>query len=131
MFQFQIEGLERLPSLFEELSDAIKQLNGKLCEVHFDPTQPGQVQAAINEVERAVDGRLSRFWENPLVQQLAASTKEKLREEILKRVSGAAHEDTPIPTPFHPVSESVPLGSTLVVPSNGFRLTHGRKGWIL
>jgi len=27
-------GLEQWTSLLEELSDAIKQLNGKLCEVH-------------------------------------------------------------------------------------------------
>jgi hypothetical protein len=51
MFEFQITGLDRLTSAFEELGDSIKQLNGKLCEVHFDPTQPGQVQAAINEME--------------------------------------------------------------------------------
>jgi hypothetical protein len=130
MFDFQITGLEGLTSRFEELTEAIRQLNGRLCEVRFDPTKPGQVQAAIQGMERAVDDRLSRFWGNPLVQQLAASTKEKLREEILKRVSGAAHEQTPIPTPFRPVSESVPLGSTLVAPSNGYRLTHGRKGRI-
>jgi hypothetical protein len=34
MIEFQITGLGRLRSVFEELSDAIKQLNGKLCEVH-------------------------------------------------------------------------------------------------
>jgi hypothetical protein len=89
VFQFQIEGVERLRSLFEEVGNAIKQLNGKLWEVRFDPTQPGQVQAAINETERAVDERLSEFRHNPLVQQLAAAIKQRFKQEILQRSSEA------------------------------------------
>ena len=89
MFEFRITGLEQLTSVFEELGDSIKQLNGKLCEVHFDPTNPGQVEAAIKETERAVDERLSEFQDNPLVQQLAAGIKQRFKQEILNRASEA------------------------------------------
>jgi hypothetical protein len=78
-----------LTSVFEELGDSIKRLKGKLCEARFDPTKPGEVQAAIKEMERAVDGRLSEFQENPLVQQLATGIKQRFKQEILQRASEA------------------------------------------
>ena len=120
MFQFQIAGLERLTSLFEELSDAIKQLNGKLCEVYFDPSKPEQVQAAIHAMQEAVDARLSEFSDNPLVQQFATATKEKIKTDILSRASAARRRLTVNGIPFEPLNASALLGSTPVTPSQGW-----------
>lgn len=107
---FQIAGLERLTSLFEDLSDALKQLKGKLCEVRFDPSKPDQVQAAIRTMERAVDERLSEFSANSLVQQLAAGIKQRFKQEILKRASEAQRQLAFNQIPFDPLNNSAFLG---------------------
>ena len=125
---FEVSGLERLTSLFGELSDAIKQLNGKLCEVRFDPSKPDQVQAAIQTLERAVDERLSEFPDNPLVQQFAAGTKEKIKAEILKRASEARRQLTINGIPFDPLNVSPLLGIMPVRLSKGWSRAHRRKG---
>jgi hypothetical protein len=89
MLEFQITGLDGLTDLLEGLQTAFAQLNGKLCEVRFDPTNPGEVQAAIDRTGRTVDERLSKFQDNPLVQQLATGVKQRFKEEILSRASDA------------------------------------------
>ncbi len=128
MFEFQITGLGRLTSVFEELGDAIKQLNGKLCEVCFDPTQPGQVQAAIDQTERAVDERLSKFQDNPLVQQLAAGIKQKFKEELLSRASDARRLLTGNGMSSDLVNASALLGPMPFAPPEGWSLAQRRKG---
>lgn len=120
MFQFQIAGLEQLTSQFEQLQTAIKQINGKLCEVRFDPSKPEQVQAAIHIMQEAVDERLSEFPDNPLVQQFATATKEKIKTEMLKRASEARRRLTVNGIPFDPLNVSGLLGSTPVTPSKGW-----------
>lgn len=131
MFQFQIAGLEQLTSQFEQLQTAIKEINGKLCEVRFDPSKPGQVQAAIQKTERAVDERLSEFPDNPLVQQFATGTKEKIKAEILNRASEARRRLAVNAIPFDPLNASALLGSTPVTPSKGWSGAHRRKGRII
>ncbi|MGO8731820.1 MAG: hypothetical protein ACLQVM_03390 [Terriglobia bacterium] len=128
MFQFQIAGFEQLTSLFEELGDAIKQLNGKLCEVRFDPTNPGEVQAAIDQTERTVDERLSKFRDNPMVQQLAADVKQRFKQEILKRASDARRLLTGNGTSSDLMNASALLGPTPVTPPEGWSLAQRRKG---
>lgn len=117
---FQITGLDQLTSLFEELSDAIKQLNGKLCEVRFDSSRPDQVQAAIQTMERAVDERLSEFPDNPLVQQFATGTKEKIKAEILKRANEARQQLALNAIPFDPLNTSGLFGGTACTPLKGW-----------
>jgi hypothetical protein len=109
---FQINGLARLTSLFEELSDAIKQLNGKLCEVRFDPSKPDQVQTAIRTMERAVNERVSEFPDNPLVQQLAAGIKQRFKQEMLNLASEAQRQLALNKIPFDPLNNSAFLGGT-------------------
>jgi hypothetical protein len=127
LLEFQIRDLEELSRRSEELKTAFIQLKGKICEVHFDPSKPHQVQAAIQTMERAVDERLSEFPDNPLVQQFANATKQNLRGEILKRASEARRRLRVNGIPFGPLNASALLGSTPVTPSKGWSRAHRRK----
>src|SRR5881628_2827909 len=124
---FQIAGLEQFTSLFEELSGAIKQLNGKLCELGFDPAKPDQVQAAIQTMERAVDERLSEFPDNPLAQQFATGTKEKIKAEILKRASEARRQLAVNAIPLDPLNTSALIGGTVFTPLKGWNSAHPKR----
>jgi hypothetical protein len=104
---FRITGLDELTSQFEAVTEATKQLNGTLCEVRFNPSDPAQVQDAIRKIERAVDERLSEFPNNPLVRQLATGIKQKFKEEILKRASEARQRLASGGIPFDPLSNPV------------------------
>jgi hypothetical protein len=112
MFQFQMKGFEHLTSRLKELSDALNQLNGKLCEVRFDPSRPDQVQTAIRTMERAVNERLSEFPDNPLVQQLAAGIKQRFKQEMLNLASEAQRQLALNQIPFDPLNNSAFLGGT-------------------
>jgi hypothetical protein len=104
LLEFQIRDLEELSRRSEELKTAFIQLKGKICEVHFDPSKPHQVQAAIQTMERAVDERLSEFPDNPLVQQFATGAKEKIKAEILNRASEARRQLALNAIPFDPMN---------------------------
>jgi hypothetical protein len=128
MFEFQITGLGRLTSVLQELGDSIKQLNGKLCEVRFDPTNPGQVQAAIEQTERAIDERLSEFPDNPLVRQLAAGVKQRFKQEILQRATEARRLLTGNEISSDLMNPSAFPGAMPLSPPNGWSLAQRRKG---
>ena len=128
MFPFHITGLKQLTSQFEQFQTAMKEINGKLCGLRFDPSDSGQVQAAIQKTEQAVDERLSEFPDNPLVQQFATGTKEKIKAEILKRASEARRRLTVNGIPFDPLDASALLGSTPVTLSKGWSRAPRRKG---
>lgn len=87
MFEMQSNGLDEFNRQFEELNAAIPELSGKSCEVRFDPSNPNQVRIAIEAMENAVDARLSPFFHNPLVHQLADAAKQHFKEQIIKRAS--------------------------------------------
>ncbi len=125
MLEFEITDPEELTRQFDGLGTAIKELNGKLCEVRFDPSKPDQVQAAIETMERAVDERLSEFPDNPLVQQFATGTKEKMKAEILKRANEARQQLALNAIPFDPRNTSGLFGGTASTPLK--RWTRGRR----
>lgn len=89
MMDFEITGFDDLHRQFQELIEALRALNGPLCQVNFDPANPALVENALIEMERAVDGKLASLTGSPWVEQLAAALKEKLRDEIIQRASQA------------------------------------------
>lgn len=120
MFDFQITDHDELNDLTEELQSAFAELSGKICEVHFNPFKAEEVQAAIEQTVRAVDERLSDFPDNPLVQQLAASIRQKFKAEILKRATEARQQLAVGGIPFDPLNTSALFGGTACTPLKGW-----------
>ncbi len=127
MLEFEMTGFDEFRKLLEELKAALAQLNGTLCELHFDPSKPDQVQAAIHTMERTVDERLSEFPDNPLVRQLATGTKEKMKAEILKRAGEARQQLALGAIPFDPLNTSGLFGGTASAPIRGWRSAHPKR----
>ena len=88
MFNVKIEGLEGLQKHLDELAEAVRALDGKLCDLQFDPSNEESVRDAISKMEITVDARIARWRGNPAVREIAEKSKNQFRERILKRARG-------------------------------------------
>ncbi|GFM82628.1 hypothetical protein PSCICN_33200 [Pseudomonas cichorii] len=87
-----LKGLDQLQRQLEEAEEVIKNLDGDLCTVNFDPSDPESIEQAIQQVETTIDERTGRHASNPIVGPLAAEMKERYRAEILERAAAARLE---------------------------------------
>lgn len=72
----------------------MKNLDGELGNVNFDPSDPASIERAIIEMEQMVDERIGTADKNPFIAPVAAAMKESYREQILdlaaqKRLKGS------------------------------------------
>lgn len=76
----------------EQAQKALNRLDGALTTVHFDPDEPGSIQAAIHQMEAAVDRCVSAYSRNPFVKELTDGVKANLAEQIMEKASQARSE---------------------------------------
>jgi hypothetical protein len=86
---FEFEGLEKLQKEFALASKALQALDGEITTLRFDPSEPASVEAAIAQLEQAIDDKIGPYRGNPMVESVATQMKEKYREQILERASVA------------------------------------------
>lgn len=85
---FGIQGLDKLQRQLSEASKAFKELDGEIATLRFDPDDQSSVEAAIADMERAIDSKVTPYATNPLVSSTVAQMKSKYRERILERATG-------------------------------------------
>lgn len=90
---FEINGFGELQKQLKDASKAIEGLDGQITTIQFDPNDQAAVDAAIADMERAIDGKVSQFSGNPLVDNIAEQMKEKYREQILERAMEAKGQE--------------------------------------
>lgn len=88
----KISGFDGLSRTLEEASTALKDLDGELGTVSFDPNDPASIEAAIAEISRLVDDKIGDAASNPFVSQLADGMKESYRQAILDKAAAARLE---------------------------------------
>jgi hypothetical protein len=81
----KIQGLDKLQRQLEEASRAFQTLDGEVAKVTIVAGDESSVQAAIRQVEEAVDRKAAPYRGNPFVDPLIKQMKEKYREHIIKR----------------------------------------------
>lgn len=87
-----LKGLDKLQRQLKEAQEILKDLDGDLCTVNFDPSDPSSIEEAVQQVETVIDERIGRYASNPIIEPLAAEMKERYRAEILERASAARLE---------------------------------------
>ena len=85
----QIKGLEELSRSLKEAQEALANLDGDLTSVSFDPAEPASIEAAIEEMERVIDQRVSGHADNPFVAPMVEAAKENFRQAILDMAAAA------------------------------------------
>jgi hypothetical protein len=81
MLKVEISGVGKLQKTLADAQRAIESLNGELVTLRVDPNNP---QAAVREMERAVDTKLAQYRGNSLVEKIAKASKEHFRKRILE-----------------------------------------------
>jgi hypothetical protein len=82
LFKVELSGFDELQKTLGDAQRAIESLDGELATLRVDPNNP---QAAITEMERAVDEKLAPYRGNPIVEQISEASKEHFRKGILGR----------------------------------------------
>ncbi len=87
-----MNGLDDFTRKFKELGEAASALNGDITQLSFNPNDPGSIEAAIQQMEAAIDERVSSYAHNDLVMGISGQLKEKYRTAILERATAARLE---------------------------------------
>ena len=81
----RIEGLDKLKRQLDEASRAFRSLDGEIAKVSVVPGDQASVQAAIREMEAAIDRKAAPYRGNPLVDPVVKQLKAKYREHLIRR----------------------------------------------
>lgn len=84
---FKITGLDKLQKQLEDAQRAFQDLDGTIATLHFDPDEPASIQAAISQMENAVDQKTASYRGNPMVQDIAIQMKKTYRKQISERAA--------------------------------------------
>ena len=83
----KITGLDKLSRQIEDATKALESLDGKLTNVSFDPSDPGSIEIAIQQVNTVIDERVAPYADNPFVASLAENMKAKYRDMIIDKAA--------------------------------------------
>lgn len=85
-FKFGGEGFDRLTRELQNAQRALKGLDGAIATIAVDPANP---QAAVQEMERMIDSKVSTYRSNKLVAKVVTGLKERYRAKIMERARQA------------------------------------------
>lgn len=85
----KITGFDKLQRELKDAERALAELNGTIAQLKFDPTDSASVDAAIREMERAVDAKVAPYRGNAIIAPLAIKAKEAFRKAIRDKASSA------------------------------------------
>lgn len=85
----KITGLDKLARKMEQLAKFAEEVDGDLATVTFDPTDPGSIEAAVSEMEAAIDQKAVSYQGNDMVADLVEQMKANLRDQILEKAAAA------------------------------------------
>ncbi|CAD6560581.1 hypothetical protein LMG28727_07188 [Paraburkholderia kirstenboschensis] len=80
-----VEGLDGLVRQLKDASQAFESLEGEIAQVPVVPGDQASVQAAIEQIEAAIDQKAAPYRGNPFVDPVVKALKEKCREHIIER----------------------------------------------
>ncbi|MBK5374642.1 hypothetical protein JFT81_08345 [Pseudomonas sp. TH43] len=84
-----IKGLDKLQRDLTEASKALKELDGTIGSVEYDPNDPLSIEQAIAKIYRDVDSRVGSYASNPIVKPLIEQFKETARQHIIDKAAAA------------------------------------------
>ena len=86
---FGVQGFDELQKQLNDASEAFKALDGEIAILQFSPNDQSSVEAAIADMERAIDSKIGSYSGNPLVGNVVEQMKAQYRARILERASEA------------------------------------------
>ena len=87
--KFELKGMDELKRNLDQLQKALKNLNGEIAKVHFDPNDKSDVDRAVREMELKVDAKAAPYGSSPAVREIVTGIKQELRKGLLKKAEEA------------------------------------------
>ena len=88
----KLAGLDAFSRKLKQLSTALESLDGEIAALKFDPSDPMSIEAAIAQMEQAMDERVAAYAGNSMVDEIVGNMKETFREEIIAKAAEARLE---------------------------------------
>ena len=85
----KVTGLDKIQKELKDAQRALKELDGNLGSVQFDPNDPESIEAAIRKINQTVDERVGQYSSNSIIGPLAEQMKEAYRERLLQSAAEA------------------------------------------
>lgn len=81
-----MDGLDALQRQVRRAEQAFRELDGELAAVRIDFRDPGSVDAALTEIDAAIDAKAAPYAGNPFVDALVEQLKKGYRADMSERV---------------------------------------------
>lgn len=88
----KMQGFDKLQRQLADAQKALQGIDGELGSVSFDPSDPGSIEAAMQQVDAMIDEKLGSYSTNPLIGPLAEQMKGSYRQQLLERAAQARLE---------------------------------------
>jgi len=85
----KITGLDAIMKKTEQMSKFASEIDGELASVNFDPNDPASIEAAMQEINDAIDEKTRSYERNDWIQNLAEQLKEQARNSLLEKAAAA------------------------------------------
>lgn len=92
MFNINITGLDKLQRELSEAQLALRELDGDLGSVNFNPQDPASIESAIQSINQMIDQQVGQYASNPIIEPLIDQMKESYREGIIEKAVAARLE---------------------------------------
>lgn len=86
---FKIEGLDELQEQLDGAIKALEGLDGELTTLSFNPADPSSIEAAVAQVEHAIDAKVGNYRGNEMVDNIVEQMKGAYRQQIYDRAAAA------------------------------------------
>jgi hypothetical protein len=89
MIQEEQMAIKRLDTLNQELNaggEAFAGLDDEIAHIGFEPTDEASVQAALEQIESAIDARVAKYPGNPIISATGTELKDEYRQMIVGQV---------------------------------------------
>jgi hypothetical protein len=85
----KFNGLDAITKKIDQMSKFAEEIDGELAHVQFDPSDPASIEAALQEINDAVDAKANSYGRNDWIQNLAEQLKEQGRNSVLEKAAAA------------------------------------------
>ncbi|ANF83080.1 hypothetical protein A3K93_03285 [Acinetobacter sp. NCu2D-2] len=95
----KINGLDQLSKQMKQLEKFMKEIDGSLGEIGFDPFDAESIEQAIISMENMIDQKSENYLNNPMISEIAENLKENRRQSIIDKAAEARtnnDEDTQV-----------------------------------
>ena len=85
----KITGLDALTKELDQLQRVLRELDGEIGTVTFNPHDPASIESAISNINALIDEKAGDYRSNSMAASIIEDVKDSYRQSILDKAAGA------------------------------------------